>query len=261
MRKLLLSASFFLFAANAEAADAGNPCGTFDFTGGFNCKIEVSGGCKADCAWLKEELACAGNCSVMADVSCTNTCGAQCVQMCNPQALDCFKGCHGECDLPTQDQCIKAGMNDCGNRAIAQCDIHCKETCQVPPNNCQEHCNKCCLGSCNTQINFNCDLNCFTNANKDCGVQCDAPTGAIFCNGNYVHATDVQACINYLLTQNIKVDVSARGSAMCDLSGCHGTGSACEAAPGSNVGTGAWGVGLGAMALTWIMRRRRRAAS
>jgi hypothetical protein len=180
--------------------------------------------------------------------------------MCNPQALDCFKGCHDECDAPTADKCRQMNGDDCGNRAIAQCDTHCKDSCMVPPNNCQEHCNKCCLGSCNTQINVMCDMSCFTNANKDCGIQCDAPTGAIYCNGQYVHASDVQACVNYLLTQNIKVDVSARGNVMCDLTGCHGGGSGggCSAVPGTPAGIGAWGICAAAMAATAIARRRRR---
>jgi len=251
--------------SDARADDGGvNPCGTFDFSGGLNCKIEVSGGCKVDCAWLKEELACAGTCNVSANTMCTNNCGTTCIQQCNPQLLDCFKGCHGECDAPTADACRQMNGDDCGNRAIAQCDIHCKDSCKVPPSNCQEHCTRCCTGSCTTQINIGCDMSCFTNANKDCGVQCDAVAGAIFCNGQYVHASDVQACVNYLLTQGIKVDVSARGNVMCDATGCHGGGSGCEAAPfgvgGPGFGRFAWCGVLAAMALTALVRRgiRRR---
>src|SRR5262245_11916871 len=46
------------------SADAGpNPCGNFDFSGGLNCKIEVSGGCSIQCTPLQFEASCTGQCT------------------------------------------------------------------------------------------------------------------------------------------------------------------------------------------------------
>jgi hypothetical protein len=209
----------------ARAQDASTPCGKFDFSSGLSCRIEVSGGCTANCSPLSFEAACTGGCTSMTTTTCVDTCGTTCVAMCNPQLLDCFAGCHAECDQPTVDQCRQSHpTDDCTTTARAQCDIHCKDSCQVPPNNCQEHCTKCCTGSCNTQTNFDCDFSCFAQVQGGCDVQCQRPEGAIFCNGQYVYASDVTACIAYLATRGIQVDVSARASAQCDLSGCHGTG-------------------------------------
>jgi MYXO-CTERM domain-containing protein len=217
-----------LTMVDARAADGGgpNPCGNFDFSAGISCKIEVSGGCSANCSPLRFEAACSGMCSATSDTTCVNNCGTTCVAMCNPAALDCFKGCHAECDQPTIDICKqKHPTEDCASTAQAQCDVHCKDSCEVPPNSCSEHCNKCCTGSCTTQVNFDCDFSCFADVKGGCDVQCQKPEGAIFCNDQYVHASDVQACIAYLATQGIKVDVSATGMVGCDLSGCHESGS------------------------------------
>jgi hypothetical protein len=248
----------------AQPARADNPCGKFEFTGDISCKIEVSGGCTADCTPLKLEAGCSGSCSGTAQQTCTGNCGAMCVAQCDPMALDCFAGCHTECDQPVIDECKKKHPDaDCVNVATAQCDTHCKDACAVPQNNCEDHCNACCGGACTTQVNFDCDFDCYAKLQGGCQVQCDEPSGALFCNGQYIGASDVEACISYLATQGIKVDVSAKATATCDLSGCHGDGgiSGCAAAPS---GVGGFGGGLASMSLLGLVigiaseRRRRR---
>jgi hypothetical protein len=265
---LVALAVAFLLAGTARAQDASTPCGKFDFSGGLSCKIEVSGGCTANCSPLNFEAACTGGCTATTTTSnCTDNCGTTCVAMCNPQLLDCFAGCHSECDQPTVDQCRQSHpTDDCATTARAQCDIHCKDSCAVPPSNCQEHCTKCCRGSCDTQTNFECDFSCFARVQGGCDVQCQRPEGAIFCNGQYVYASDVQACSAYLATQGLQVDVSARASGQCDLNGCHGIGDAsvsgCSAAGALNqtAAVGPFAVGL-LLAMTAAARWRRRQAT
>jgi MYXO-CTERM domain-containing protein len=256
-----------LTMVDARAADAGggsNPCGNFDFSGGVSCKIEVSGGCTANCSPLRFEAACTGMCGATADTMCVDNCGTTCVAMCDPALLDCFKGCHAECDQPTVDLCKQQHpTEDCATTAQAQCDVHCKDSCKVKPSNCQEHCNKCCTGSCTTQINFNCDFSCFADVKGGCDVQCQKPEGAIFCNGQFVHASDIEACIQYLATQNIDVDVSARGTVGCDLNGCHQSGSAsgCSVSSASPTGSGLGAAVFALFALAAaLVRPRRRGA-
>src|SRR5262245_20664445 len=196
----------------ASAARADTPCGDFDFSQGISCKIEVEASCSAGCTPLKREAGCSGGCSASASTACVNDCGTQCIATCDPEALDCFAGCHAECDQPAIDTCqTKQPGADCVSAAKAQCDVHCEDACQVPDSSCQEHCNKCCTGSCTTQVNFDCDFACFAKLEGSCNVQCDDPKGALFCNGQYVAASDVDACIQYLATQGVDVDVSARG--------------------------------------------------
>lgn len=251
-------------ALAAQTAHAADPCGKFDFSqGSFSCKIEVEGGCSASCTPLKFEAGCTGGCTAMASTSCVDSCGASCIQECDPQLLDCFAGCHAECDEPLKTECMnKHPDDDCVGLAVAQCDIHCKDSCEVPPSNCEEHCNSCCTGGCVTQVNYDCDYQCFAELQGGCDVQCEKPDGALFCNGQYVYASDIDACIEQLATQGIEVDVSARGQVECDITGCtsDGTTTACAT---SNAGLGAAGAGglgaiLASVAFGLVAERRRR---
>jgi hypothetical protein len=154
---------------------------------------------------------------------------------------------------------------DCVTQAKAQCDVHCNASCSGAPANCPGQCRACCVGSCTGQINYKCDYQCFADLQGGCNVQCQQPNGAIFCNGQYVHASDVGACISYLATQGINVDVSARGTVECGVNGCTGTGgvkaSACAV---SEVGVDA---GYGGIALLGLgiaagaLRARRSSAA
>ncbi len=62
-----------LAAGSAFAAD---PCGKFDFTdaASFNCKIEVEGGCSAQCTPLSFEAGCTGGCTATATMSRVGRC-------------------------------------------------------------------------------------------------------------------------------------------------------------------------------------------
>ena len=51
-------------------------------------------------------------------------------------------------------------------------------------------------------------------------MACSQPEGAIFCNGQYVNASDIGACIQWLLTnKDIEVNVEAQGSSLVWLLG------------------------------------------
>jgi hypothetical protein len=70
-------------------------------------------------------------------------------------------------------------------------------------------------------VNFDCDFDCFAELSGGCEVNCQKPEGALFCNGQYVNASDIGACINWLLTnKNIEVDVSATASVECSGGNC-----------------------------------------
>jgi MYXO-CTERM domain-containing protein len=253
-----------VFIAASASAQQDGPCGKFDFSSGsLSCKIEVEGGCNAQCTPLSFKAGCSGGCTATASQSCVDTCGTQCVAECNPQLLDCFAGCHAECDADVQAQCEAKGQQgvDCVEQAKAQCDMHCETSCEVPPSNCQEHCTSCCTGGCTTQVNFDCDFDCFAELKGGCEVQCSKPSGALFCNGQYVYASDIEACITYLAEQGINVDVSARGSASCDGDGCDLDGAiegaGCAASQGSEPEAGG-ALALMLFGLVFAVRRRRR---
>jgi MYXO-CTERM domain-containing protein len=256
-------------AGTARAADGGNPCGLFDFSQGLDCKIEVSASCSAECTPLQFEVACTGGCTAQMppDPMCTTYCDSSCSTTCDPNAIDCMAGCHGECDQSMTGICQQQTPTaDCVAQARAQCDMHCKQSCSGAATSCPGQCHACCIGSCTGQINYQCDYNCYADLQGSCSVQCMQPAGAIFCGGQYVHASDVEACIAYLATQGVSVDLSARASVQCGPGGCTSStsGSAATACAVSAVGSGdpaPLGVSLGAaafaLAAAWLGRRRR----
>jgi MYXO-CTERM domain-containing protein len=97
-------------------------------------------------------------------------------------------------------------------------------------------------------------LDCFARVEGGCEAKCTAPNGGLFCNGQYVDAAEVEACITALIAEGVEVDVSARGSVTCDLNGCDGEGSTgC-----SFTGAGTGGVAFALLGLMFVFWRRRR---
>lgn len=249
-----------LAAAPAVWAQDNGPCGRFDFTSGFDCEIRVEGGCKLDCTPLSFEAACAGGCTADATTTCTGSCEAQCNAQCDPGKLDCLGGCDAECESRCVGEC---NVSDCAEQCQSSCNANCKASCTGTAGDCQANCKECCHGACTTEVNINCDVDCYAKLQGGCEAQCEEPGGAIFCNGQYVGASDVDACIDWLLENyEIEVNASARGEVTCDLSGCEGNGNAnagfaCATAP---VGAAAGGSGAAAALLAmvggWFARRR-----
>ena len=124
----LMAAAPLLFAETARAEDHG-PCGNFDFSGSISCKVQVSAGCTASCDPPKVTVACGGKCTTTSTQTCNDTCGTTCIKQCSPDLLDCFGGCHAECDQPAIALCQKDHPNDdCVTQGKAQCDVHCKDS-------------------------------------------------------------------------------------------------------------------------------------
>jgi hypothetical protein len=255
---LLASSSAFAITTPPE-------CGKFDFNeNGFGCEVKVEGGCDADCTSLKFIAGCEGGCTATATSQCTGSCGVSCIAQCDPSKLDCVQGCHDECEQPFIADCqAKHSDRDCVADAEASCTSYCRNQCQVQPSNCTEHCDTCCSGACTATVNLDCDISCYAKLEGGCRVQCQEPSGALFCNGQYVGASDVGSCINALLEQGLQVDVSARGEVTCDLSGCNSSGSAsaggfaCAASPGQESPLPATAVALGMVAVGISAARRR----
>ncbi|MEZ4295175.1 MAG: hypothetical protein R3B70_09365 [Polyangiaceae bacterium] len=259
-RFLTVSSALFAFLSAGVAAAEDNPCGKFDFSAGVDCSIEVEGGCKAQCTPLSFEAACSGACNFDVDVTCTGSCEAQCNAQCNPATIDCTAGCDAECESRCNAACT---LEDCTEECSATCAADCDASCSGTAATCEANCQECCHGACSAEANINCDLDCYAEVQGGCEVQCDEPKGALFCNGQYVSASDVDACIAYIQDNlNGSVDVSARGTVTCDLNGCEGTGAAsvgwCSVSNAGSVAGGTGAVAAAALALGAAIARRRR---
>jgi MYXO-CTERM domain-containing protein len=107
---------------------------------------------------------------------------------------------------------------------------------------------------------------CTASLQEKCTGGCNAHT-SIFCNGNFINASDANACIQDLKNLfNIQVTGYAEASAGCDGGECTAQAAAggsvsCDVAPGNTpaVSGGMLGVGLGAVAFGAARRRRNSA--
>ncbi len=262
---LLALPTLLLASSSALAITPPAQCGTFNFDkNGLGCEVKIEGGCEAECTPLKFIAACDGGCTLTATQTCTGGCGVSCIAQCDPAKLDCIQGCHDECEQPFIDDCqAKYPTRDCVVDAEASCTQHCRNNCKVVPSSCTEHCDQCCSGACTSNVNLDCDLKCYADVEGGCKVACQQPAGGLFCNGQYVNATDVQSCIDALIEQGLEVNVSARGECVCTITGCDCTGSAeapggfCAAAPGRESPFESTIVALGMAAAGISVARRR----
>jgi len=95
---------------------------------------------------------------------------------------------------------------------------------------------------------------------SSCTTQCNESVGAIFCDGNYIGASDVAQCVtalNAVLTA--KIDATASGS--CSGNDCSGTATvkttSCAASPGKPANVPFWAFGAVVVGVVARIRRRR----
>ena len=272
-----------------KAAHAGiEACGNIDVKANASCKVEVKGGCTAQCEPVRFEAACAakfqvscdGKCTANVTSECTTSCGGECDADCkvDPGKFDCKANCSADCDADCTARCASnANKSECQASCKGSCSARCDSSCTgTPPSaDCRAKCSACCGGSCKAQANFDCNVKCqaetYASCKADfsggCKVQCEKPEGALFCDGNYVDTGgNLANCIDALKTLlNLRVDVSATGSANCDNGACEAEGEAsasvgaCELAPaGTSRPLGAAGIVMGIGAVVFGARRRRR---
>jgi MYXO-CTERM domain-containing protein len=114
---------------------------------------------------------------------------------------------------------------------------------------CQEKCQESSYAQCRSELS------------SDCTTQCNS-SGAIFCNGAYVNASDVDTCVsalNEILTS--KISITATGSCSGDECSGKGSVSCATAAPGTDSSNGSlWAIfaAMGVALVGGARRERRR---
>jgi hypothetical protein len=226
------------------------------------CQYIVSG-CTANCTPPNLVAACSGECTAAPDVSCTGGCESDCEAKCmvDPPTFDCTGSCEEGCTADCMDNCAgdTACQNDCGNTCTNQCEYSCTGTPGTA--DCTAKCQTSCNASCTVEANINCHEMCSVSLEGGCNVACSQPTGALFCDGQYVDLTnDPAACLAYLAAQGFSVNVNcslnASGST-CNLS----NGLGCSAASpgvGSRDPLGVAGIAGMMIGLGLVASRRRR---
>ena len=261
-------------------------CGNIDIdlSGGNSCQFETSGGCTAQCTPVNVDATCAAQletsctsdgCSAMIDASCSTTCEGNCETSCmaNQGSFSCSGSCEADCSGHCMAQCSSdAHQDECTASCQQSCGANCNASCTgtTPSVSCMTQCQSSCQGSCQAQANLSCNINCQemgyascqTTVTGGCSGQCMLPTGALFCNGQYVDldGVDLTAC-QAQLASLLNVNISLTGSATCSGGNCAGSASAScgQIAPGAvpPLTEGVFALGLG-VAVVGVVRRRVR---
>jgi hypothetical protein len=252
---LVLAALLGATLAIPAGARAQEACQAFDFRSGTTCEVLVSGGCTTQCEPIRFVGACDARCEASASVDCTASCSASCAAECtvDPGSFDCQASCTADCGASCMASCTDA---DCEAQCMGSCDARCEASCEAvaPTADCTARCEASCEGSCTVEANLDCTGTCAAELSGGCTTQCEQPDGALFCDGQYVAASDVEECIDQLLALGFDVDASATGS--CSGGTCMASASAsCAASPGRTNGAGL--TVLGFLAIALVASRRR----
>jgi hypothetical protein len=272
-----------LFTPGTANAKPIPSCGNIDFSGSENCTFEASATCTGDCDPSKLQVSCSaqleanctGSCTGGVQVSCDlQGCEASCSGGCtaNPGSFDCEGSCESDCGGQCTTQCSSDSSDaNCTSECKASCSTRCQGSCTATPpsGSCDVECQASCNDSCTAQSNLQCDINCQaqgyvscqSNLASVCQAQCSQPTGALFCNGQYVNAPDPGQCVSDLAAE-LNINVAATGE--CSGGTCEGKASAScgQIAPGAfpPAGECVLGIALGAGILGAARRRSKKNA-
>jgi MYXO-CTERM domain-containing protein len=266
----------WLAASEAQAAASLSSCGNIFVEGEATCEVYVEGGCTAMCEPVTVQAACAadlkvecdGMCNAEVDVDCSASCMADCSGRCevDPGSFNCTADCQGSCAADCDGRCAAGdGQAECQASCKATCSGTCDAQCSgTPPEaTCEGKCEASCQGSCEAEANVDCQIDCqadgFASCTADvqggCEAQCQKPEGALFCDGQFVDASNLEEC-KAALKALFDIEVYAEGSASCEGNTCQAEGEvgcSCTADPGAPGLAGL--LGFGALV---AMRRRRR---
>ncbi len=248
------------------------------------CEVVRAESCMERCTPVSVEEVCASrltttcgqSCTAEADLSCRSGCETTCGTACTAEEIVEPPNCMGLCMSDCQQDCTVACAIDpesshCRSSCAHICGDACHEKCDpAPVAECDTMCDSACWGSCEASANTECQISCqterFTTCEtevvEECRSECQATGAAIFCDGQFLAADDLQACADELLEElDIRVDVSFGVDAEVDGDfGC--SVGACSIAGGGLRTAGPAAMMLAfAGACAWRIGRARRRSS
>ena len=282
---LLLGSSLLPSTAHAKALDK---CGSIFLSASSSCEFKPTQDCTSTCATTSVEQVCAqktfstcsANCTATDTTTCTQTHSQSCATECDTIAAKsshevCTSECSNNCTQGAvskgnfggdQDKCSRNCGHDCNSRcdscSTTDQSTDCTTKCMsVVQNECMEEVTRDCVLSCQTD-NY---TTCQTDTVNTCTTTCHDKGGAIFCDGQFIEASDLQACADQLATEfSFNIDVTAHvavtgdGTVTTTNNDGSKTTAKCSFSPSTS---GHSGLALGALAVLGIAvnRRRRRA--
>ena len=291
-RLLLSLAAVGLLVSIPSVAQASlDACGGVYLSVGAQCEFVPTETCTTKCEDVAMETSCAARlyadcevgCTATAEVTCIEDCGPNCAPTCETQRAtadppnarglcmsSCQQDCNNDCaDSDRKGECRSSCAHTCGDLCEKNCD-------EEPATDCAPTCEVACQGSCTAQASSGCVVTCEaeyfatckTELVTQCNEECKTTGGALFCDAQFLHATDLQACADQLYAEfaievDIEIDVEcvdgmceADGKGEVDAEGEAGGG--CLSTIDARGGLGGLLMAMGVVGLG--LARRRRAA-
>ena len=287
-----LSASALLFALsvlpNTAHAAALDKCGGIFLTASSSCVFKPTQDCQTTCATTSVEQVCSATTYSMCSSGCTTTdttscmtthsdsCSKECATIATESSHDvCVSECSSNCTSDATAKGDFGGNTDaCGKSCSHDCDSQC-DSCSTTDQmtDCTTKCMSIVQSECLEEVNRDCVLSCQTdnytscqtNTVNTCNTSCTDKGGAIFCDGQFLQADDLQACADQLAAEfsfNIDVTVHAtvngNGSVTTTNSDGSKTTTKCSYGPAPRHANGMIFGALAALGIV-VARRRRRA--
>jgi hypothetical protein len=283
---LLFGLSILPTTAHAKALDQ---CGGIFLTADSKCEFKPVQDCMTTCATTSVEQACAqktetmcsGNCTTTDTTSCTQTHTDSCMKECDTIVS---KSSHDVCTSECTDNCTGDAVSkghfggdmgkchqNCGQDCDTDCDscsttdqsTDCMTKCMsVVQNECTEEVNRECVLSCQTDNYTSCE----TDTVNTCTTSCHDKGGALFCDGQFIDASDIKSCADQLATEfsfnidlSAMVAVSGNGTVTTTNSDGSKTTTKCSFSPPTRDRNGMAALGTLAALGIVVARRRRRA--
>ena len=230
MSALLFGLTVLPSSAHAKALDK---CGGIFLSAASSCEFKPIQDCQTTCSTTSVETVCAAKTSTMCSASCTTTDTTACVKT---RTDSCSKECSTITSKSSHDVCVSECTDDCTSDATSKGKFNgdngtCGKACS---HNCSEQCDSCsttdqqtdCMTKCTSivqnecveEVNRDCELDCqttnFESCQTDtvntCNTSCTDKGGAIFCDGQFLEASNLQDCADQLAAEfSFNIDVTA----------------------------------------------------
>lgn len=280
--------SLSLWCATTASANELETCGGVFLEGDASCEFRPKEECMTECMTTKVETACVAkihtscesSCTATATASCETRCTETCTNDCDTAAVPtCAELCAADCDGRCGDHCEGDGPCNscCSHHCSKKCDRRCAD--EAPPEECEPTCATACMGSCTAQATVDCQIDCQTEQYVECEeemvetceTECETTGGAIFCNGQFLAAEDINDCADELaadidirveveLDVEAEVDVDVNGGGAGDSGDDNGLDCSVASVRKSPRAAGPWVAALGLLAVAGVVYRRTRRA-
>jgi hypothetical protein len=250
----LLSGSILALglSVSSPAHAALDACGGIFLTSDASCSYVPKQTCETSCQTTAVEqsciaslsTACESSCTEQATTSCTSDCQTSCVQDCQATPQSSRDLCRSECGSDCDTNCANADSaicaDSCGHNCDSECENHCNDDDQDV--DCATKCGTTCDGRCTATATVSCQEDCQTmqfescqtTTVQQCQSDCHDQGGAIFCDGQFVNASDVQDCaaqIEAAVAIHIDLSAAAVSSTKIDTNGDGKSDVSCSVSP------------------------------